>query len=110
MHKLMKVSLGPCLSPTMYSSCSQHTAMSRGAIGCLSVEESPQAFRIACHFGDTETEMDSTLRSTSVIVFNRLVIFVLKEADQIFRQLLGVTDDAALASGAVKKQPRCAHS
>ena len=54
--------------------------------------------------------MDSTLRSTSVVVFNRLVIFVLKEADQIFRQLLGVTDDAALATGAVKKQPRCAYS
>ena len=54
--------------------------------------------------------MDSTLRSTSVVVFNRLVIFVLKEADQIFRQLLGVTDDAALASGVVKKQPRFAYS
>ena len=54
--------------------------------------------------------MDSTLRSTSVVVFNRLVIFVLKEADQIFRQLLNVTDDAALASGAVKKQPRFAYS
>ncbi len=49
-----------------------------------------QAFRVACHYGDTETEMDSTLRSTSTVVFNRLVIFVLKEADQIFRQLLGV--------------------
>ena len=51
--------------------------------------------------------MDSTLRSTSTVVFNRLVIFVLKEADQIFRQLLGVSEDAELASGAVKRQPRC---
>ncbi len=33
--------------------------------------------------------MDSSLRSTSTVVFNRLVIFVLKEADEIFRQLLG---------------------
>ncbi len=54
--------------------------------------------------------MDSTLRSTSTVVFNRLVIFVLKEADQIFRQLLGVSTDAELASGAVKRQPRCAIS
>ena len=67
-----------------------------------------QAFRVACHYGDTETEMDSNLRSTSVVVFNRLVIFVLKEADEIFRKLLGVTTDAELASGAVKKQPRYA--
>ena len=66
-----------------------------------------QAFRVACHYGDTETEMDSSLRSTSVVVFNRLVIFVLKEADEIFRKLLGVMTDAELASGAVKKQPRC---
>ncbi|CAL5219709.1 g1599 [Coccomyxa viridis] len=65
-----------------------------------------KAFRVACHYGDTETEMDSTLRSTSTVVFNRLVIFVLKEADQIFRQLLGVSTDAELASGAVKRQPR----
>ena len=69
-----------------------------------------QAFRVACHYGDTETEMDSSLRSTSTVVFNRLVIFVLKEADEIFRQLLGVSKDAELASGAVKKQPRCALS
>jgi nucleolar complex protein 2 len=66
-----------------------------------------QAFRVACHYGDTETEMDSSLRSTSVGVFNKLVIFVLKEADDIFRRLLGVTADVELASGAVKKQPRC---
>jgi hypothetical protein len=67
-----------------------------------------QAFRVACHYGDTETEMDSSLRSTSVVVFNRLVIFVLKEADEIFRKLLGVTKDAELASGSVRKQPRYA--
>ena len=54
--------------------------------------------------------MDSSLRSTSTVVFNRLVIFVLKEADEIFRQLLGVHEDAQLASGAVKRQPRCAFS
>ncbi len=54
--------------------------------------------------------MDSSLRSTSTVVFNRLVIFVLKEADEIFRQLLGVHKDAELASGAVKRQPRCALS
>jgi len=65
-----------------------------------------QAFRVACHYGDTETEMDSSLRSTSTVVFNRLVIFVLKEADDILRQLLGATSDAELASGAVKKHPR----
>ena len=69
-----------------------------------------QAFRVACHYGDTETEMDSSLRSTSTVVFNRLVIFVLKEADEIFRQLLGVSKDTDLASGAVKRQPRYALS
>ena len=54
--------------------------------------------------------MDSSMRSTSTVVFNRLVIFVLKEANQIFRQLLGVSRDAELTSGAVKRQPRYALS
>lgn len=112
MRKLMKVSIASLqafafqalpLPPIHTLSLSELPLCSNGT---LITERRLQAFRVACHYGDTETEMDSSLRSTSTVVFNRLVIFVLKEADQIFRQLLGVSKDAELASGAVKRQPR----
>ena len=38
-----------------------------------------QAFRLACHYGDSEVEVHETLTATSSSVFNRLLIFMLKE-------------------------------
>lgn len=38
-----------------------------------------QVFRVACHYGDSEAEVHETLRATSSSVFNKLLIFMLKE-------------------------------
>ena len=48
------------------------------------------AYRAACHYGDEENENDQTmLKLASSSAFNDLVQFVLAEADDIFRGLLG---------------------
>ncbi|CAL6417816.1 unnamed protein product [Bathycoccus prasinos] len=48
------------------------------------------AYRAACHYGDEENENDQTmLKLASSSVFNDLVQFVLAEADDIFRGVLG---------------------
>lgn len=44
--------------------------------------------RVACHYGDSEAELDAGLRLSSGAAFNRLLLFVLKEADGIFRRIL----------------------
>ena len=38
-----------------------------------------QAFRVACHYGDSEAELEETLGAVSGAVFNRLLIFMLRE-------------------------------
>jgi hypothetical protein len=45
----------------------------------------PFPARVACHYGDTEAELSSTLSITSGAVFNKVLLFMLKEADGIFR-------------------------
>ena len=48
------------------------------------------AYRAACHYGDEENENDQTmLKLASSSAFNDLVQFVLAEADDIFRGVLG---------------------
>jgi hypothetical protein len=54
--------------------------------------------RVACHYGDTEQEMSSTLSITSGAVFNKVLLFMLKEADRIFRRMLGLTQDSTTAA------------
>ena len=39
-----------------------------------------RAYRVACHYSDTEDETDASLQITSSTVFNRVLLFVLKEA------------------------------
>lgn len=39
----------------------------------------PQAFRVACHFGDSEQEVHDSLRISSSAVFNGVLMFALKE-------------------------------
>ena len=39
----------------------------------------PQAFRVACHFGDSEREVHDSLRISSSAVFNGVLMFALKE-------------------------------
>ncbi len=39
-----------------------------------------KAYRVACHYSDTEAETEASLQITSSRVFNELLLFVLKEA------------------------------
>ena len=38
-----------------------------------------KAYRVACHYSDTEDDTEASLSITSSHVFNRLMLFVLKE-------------------------------
>ncbi len=38
-----------------------------------------QAYRAACHFGDTEEEVAAAMRIASSHVFNQLLMFMLQE-------------------------------
>lgn len=39
-----------------------------------------KAFRVACHYSDSEAETEASLQITSSRVFNQILLFVLKEA------------------------------
>ncbi|BDA42546.1 Nucleolar complex protein 2 homolog [Coccomyxa sp. Obi] len=65
-----------------------------------------KAFRLACHYGDSEVEVHETLTATSSSVFNKLLIFMLKEAVGIFRKLLGIQDDTDIAAGSFRQLKR----
>lgn len=38
-----------------------------------------QAYRVACHLGDNEEDMDATMRIVSSAVFNKVMVFMIKE-------------------------------
>lgn len=59
--------------------------------------------RAACHYGDTEAELSSSLSITSGAVFNRVLLFMLKEADGIFRRMLGLPQDTSSAAAGEDK-------
>ena len=44
---------------------------------------SGQAYRVACHYGETEEELDATMRIASASSFNDLLLFVLKEVGKL---------------------------
>ena len=44
---------------------------------------SGQAYRVACHYGETEEELDVTMRIASASTFNDLLLFVLKEVGKL---------------------------
>lgn len=56
--------------------------------------------RVACHYGDTEQQMSNTLTISSGAVFNKVMLFMLKEADGIFRRMLGLQQDTSSAAAA----------
>jgi nucleolar complex protein 2 len=64
-----------------------------------------QAYRAACHYGDSEAGLDTTLRISSSAVFNRVLLFMLREADGLFRRMLGLPLDAATAAPAAGPGP-----
>lgn len=38
-----------------------------------------QAYRVACHLGDVEEDMEAAMRIVSSAVFNKVLIFMVKE-------------------------------
>ncbi|KAG2453202.1 hypothetical protein HYH02_002526 [Chlamydomonas schloesseri] len=65
-----------------------------------------KAYRLACHYGDpSEDAEEGRLRITSSTVYNTIMLFMLREADGIFRRLLGLPPHgAAPSSSSSKKQ------
>ncbi|MEW5298161.1 MAG: hypothetical protein WDW36_001313 [Sanguina aurantia] len=49
-----------------------------------------KAYRLACHYGDADEESDSGMKISSSSVYNQLMLFMLKEADGVFRRMLGI--------------------
>ena len=37
----------------------------------------PQAYRVACHYGDSEEQVEESMRIASSAVYNKLMLFVL---------------------------------
>lgn len=65
-----------------------------------------QAYRLACHYGDTEEEVHETMKISSSAVFNKLMLFVLKEADNIFLRMLSLNEQTAVTARDVQKSKR----
>jgi len=63
-----------------------------------------RAYRVACHYGDSEESVDEGMRIGSSAVYNTLMLFVLKEVDGILRTALGV--GPTIEAGALKKAQR----
>ena len=65
-----------------------------------------QAYRLACHYGDTEEQVHETMKISSSAVFNKLMLFVLKEADHIFLRMLSLEDLPAVTARDVQRAKR----
>lgn len=65
-----------------------------------------QAYRLACHYGDTEEEVHDTMKISSSAVFNKLMLFVLKEADHIFLRMLSLDEQTSVTARDVQKSKR----
>ncbi|KAI3438608.1 hypothetical protein D9Q98_001031 [Chlorella vulgaris] len=47
-----------------------------------------KAYRVACHYGDSEEKVEEGMQIASSAVYNKLMLFVLREIDGIFRRML----------------------
>jgi nucleolar complex protein 2 len=65
-----------------------------------------RAYRSACHYGDSEEQVEATLRLGSSAVYNKLMLFVLREADDIFKRMLGIENEENFEAVALGKLPR----
>lgn len=68
-----------------------------------------RAYRSACHYGDSESDsLASEYSIGSSHVFNKVMVFALKEMDGIFRALLGMSaaGDSAAGNFNLEKRPR----
>lgn len=65
-----------------------------------------QAYRLACHYGDTEEEVHETMKISSSAVFNKLMLFVLREANHIFLRMLSLEELTTVTSRDVQRAKR----
>lgn len=63
-----------------------------------------RAYRVACHYGDSEDQVQESLRLGSSAAYNKLMLFVLREADGIFKRILGVEGEDLEAAALGKLQ------
>ena len=84
---------------TWCAAASQHAAL--GAMRNIL-----RAYRSACHYGDSEEQVEATLRLGSSAVYNKLMLFVLREADGIFKRILGIDPGEDIDAAALVKLPR----
>jgi len=65
-----------------------------------------RAYRSACHYGDSEEQVEATLRLGSSAVYNKLMLFVLREADGILKRMLGIENEENFEAVALGKLSR----
>lgn len=65
-----------------------------------------QAYRAACHYGDTEDSVYEGLQLGSSAVYSRLMSFVLRECDSLFRRALDVSFDKIEEISSLTSLPR----
>ena len=53
-----------------------------------------QAYRLACHYGDSEEQVHETMKISSSAVFSKLMLFVLKEVSLPSHAMLILLDAA----------------
>eukprot|EP00850_Spirogloea_muscicola_P001213 SM000004S15083 [mRNA] locus=s4:1147792:1153464:- [translate_table: standard] len=63
-----------------------------------------RAFRAACHYGDSEEDAGSPFNIASSHVFNKVMLFVLREMDGILQAMLGPMGDESTVTGSKKKR------
>ena len=63
-----------------------------------------RAYRVACHHGDTEDSVNTTMKLASSAVYNKLMLFVLQEADSLLRRSIGIEGDPE--PSVILKSPR----
>jgi len=56
-----------------------------------------RAYRVACHYGDSEDMVEEGMKIASSAVYNKLLLFVLKEMDGVLRRMLGVEGDVVVS-------------
>jgi len=57
----------------------QWSAAAKGKASMGAMRQLLKAYRVACHYSDTEAETEASLQITSSRVFNQILLFVLKE-------------------------------
>jgi len=65
-----------------------------------------QAYRLACHYGDTEEQVHETMKISSSAVFNKLMLFVLKEGNHIFLRMLSLDELTVVTARDVQRSKR----